>query len=89
MTTSNVAWERRGLLTLGAVMTLCPKRETTLIKRCVSKAKVPIRFHTANGPTRTENVANIHVRELDHNITPIRSRTKRLQFLQLVTGAWN
>ena len=41
-----------------------------MIKRYVSKAKVPITFHTANGPTRTENIANIHVRELDENITP-------------------
>jgi hypothetical protein len=49
---------------------LVSKRETGLIKRFVRKAKVPITFHTANGPTRTENVANIHVRELAENITP-------------------
>ena len=49
-------------------MILSP-RETALIKRFVSKAKVPITFHTANGPARTDNVA-MHVRELDENITP-------------------
>ena len=57
-------------MTLGAVYDLVSKRETTLIKRFVSKATFPITFHTANGPTRTENVANIYVRELDENITP-------------------
>ena len=50
-------------------MILSP-RETALIKRFVSKAKVPIPFHTANGPTRIDNIANIHVRELDEHITP-------------------
>ena len=49
-------------------MTSSP-RERGLIKRFVSKAKVPITFHTANGPTRTENVANTHVWELDENFT--------------------
>jgi hypothetical protein len=41
-----------------------------LIKRFVSKAKVPITLLTANPPTRTEHIANIHIRELDENITP-------------------
>ena len=29
-----------------------------------------ITFHTANGPTVTENVANVYVKDLDENITP-------------------
>ena len=48
---------------------LVSKREATLIKRFVSKAKVPITFHTAKGHTRTENIVNIHVRELDEIIS--------------------
>ena len=59
-----------------------------MIKRFVSKAKVPITFHTANGPTRTENIANIHVRELDENITPYVLK-KLLRFFLLVTDAWS
>jgi len=58
------------LVDTGCGYDLVSQRETGLIKRFVSKAKVPITFHTANGPTRTENIANIHVRELDENITP-------------------
>ena len=46
------------------------KRETALMKRFVSKANVPVTLHTANGPTRTDNIANMHVRQLDANITP-------------------
>ena len=61
---------REWLVDTGCGYDLVSKRETGLIKRFVSKAKVPITFHTANGPTRTDNVANIHVRELDENITP-------------------
>ena len=40
------------------------------MKRFVNKAKHTITFHTANGPTVTENVANIYAKELDENITP-------------------
>ena len=58
------------LVDTGCGYDLVSKRETPLIRRFVSKAKVPIMFHTANGPTRTENVANIYVKELDANITP-------------------
>ena len=58
------------LVDTGCGYDLVSKRETAMIKRFVSKAKVPITFHTANGPTRTENIANIHARELDENITP-------------------
>ena len=58
------------LVDTGCGYDLVSKRETTLIKRFVSKATVPITFHTANGPTRTDNVANIHGRELEYNITP-------------------
>ena len=46
------------------------QEKKALIKRFVHKAKAPITFHTANGPTRTDNVANIYVKELDENITP-------------------
>jgi hypothetical protein len=49
---------------------LVSKRETALIRRFVSKAKVPITFHTANRPPRTDNVAHFYVKELDENITP-------------------
>ena len=58
------------LVDTGCGYDIVSQRETALIKRFVSKAKVPITFHTANGPTRTENIAKIHVRELDGNITP-------------------
>ena len=40
------------------------------MKRFVEKARHKITFHTANGPTVTENVANVYVKELDENITP-------------------
>ena len=58
------------LVDTGCDYDIVSKRETALIKRFVSKAKVPITFHTAHGPTRTENNANIHARDLDDNITP-------------------
>ena len=58
------------LVDTGCGYDIVAKRETALIKRFVSKAKVPITFRTANGPTRTDNIANIHARELDENITP-------------------
>jgi hypothetical protein len=58
------------LVDTGCGYDLVSQNEIGLIKRFVSKAKVPITFHTANGPTRTENIASIHVRELDENITP-------------------
>ena len=46
------------LVDSGCGYDLVSKRETAMIKHVVSKAQVPITFHTANGPTRTENVAN-------------------------------
>ena len=58
------------LVDTGCGYDLVSKRKTGMIKRIVSKAKVPITFHTANGATRTENIASIHVRELDENIMP-------------------
>ena len=40
------------------------------MQRFINKAKHTITFHTANGPTVPENVANIHVKEVDEDITP-------------------
>ena len=70
LTLLSVAWLKLWLVDTGRGYDLVSKRETGMIKRFVNKAKVPITFHTANGPTRTENIANIHVRELYENITP-------------------
>ncbi|MFM7986351.1 MAG: hypothetical protein ACKPKO_44265, partial [Candidatus Fonsibacter sp.] len=39
-------------------------------KQFIHKAESPIVFHAANGKTTTNNVAWIHVHELDDNITP-------------------
>ena len=48
------------------------------MKRFVNKAKHTITFHTANGPTVTEKVANIYAKELDESITPyILNKTHR------------
>ena len=58
------------LVDTGCGYDLVSERETATIKRFVSNANIPSTFHTANGPTRTENVANIYVKELDENITP-------------------
>ena len=55
------------LVDTGCGYDLVYKRETALIKRFVNKAQVLVAFHTANGPTRTDNVANIYVKELDEN----------------------
>ena len=49
---------------------LVSKREVALMKRFVEKAKHTITFHTANGPTVTEDVANVYAKELDEHITP-------------------
>ena len=45
-------------------------REVSKLKCFISKAKCDITLHTANGATRTEDAANIYVKELDENITP-------------------
>ena len=58
------------LVDTGCGYDLVSQRETALINRFVNKAKVPITFHTASGPTRTDNVANSYVKELDDTITP-------------------
>ena len=46
------------------------KREVALMSSFISKAKHTITFHAANGSTVTENVASIHVKELDEGISP-------------------
>ena len=58
------------LVDTGCGYDIVSKREVGLTKRFVHKAKNTITFHTANGLTVTENVANIYVHELDENITP-------------------
>ena len=58
------------LVDTGCGYDLVSKREVVLMKRCVEKAKHTITFHTANGPTVTEDVANVYVKELDERITP-------------------
>ena len=58
------------LVDTGCGYDIVSKREVALIKRFVNKAKLTITFHTANGPTVTENMAYIYVKELDENITP-------------------
>ena len=76
------------LVDTGCVYDRVSRREPALIKRFVNKAKVPITFRTANGPTRTANVANIYVKELDDNITPYVVENTH-QFLLLATDALN
>ena len=58
------------LVNTGCGYDLVSKREVALMKRFVEKAMHTITFHTANGPTVTENVANVYVKDLDENITP-------------------
>ena len=47
-----------------------PRKRLLLIKRFCEQSNPPITFHTANGPTRTEHVANIYVQELEEIIIP-------------------
>ena len=58
------------LVDTGCGYDLVSKREVALMKRFEEKAGRTITFHTANGPTVTEDVANVYVKELDENITP-------------------
>ena len=58
------------LVDTGCGYDLVSKREVALMKRFAIKAKHTITFHTANGPTVTENVANVYVKELSENIAP-------------------
>ena len=57
------------LVDTGCGYDLASKREVALMKTFVEKAKHTITFHTANGPTVTEDVADVYVQELDENIT--------------------
>ena len=57
------------LVDTGCGYDLASKREVALMKTFVEKAKHTITFHTANGPTVTEDVADVYVKELDENIT--------------------
>ena len=61
------------LLDTGCGYDIVSKREVALMKRFVDKARHTITFHTANGPTVTENVATVYVKELDGNTTPLHS----------------
>ena len=47
------------LVDTGCGYDLVSKREVALMKRFVEKAKHTITFHTANGPTVTEDAANV------------------------------
>ena len=53
------------LVDTGCGYDLVSKREVALMTRFVEKAKHTSTFHTANGPTVTEDVANVYVKELD------------------------
>ena len=59
------------LVDTGCGYDLVSKREVALMKICVEKAKHTITFHTANGPTVTEDVANVYMQELDETLPPI------------------
>ena len=69
------------LVDTGCGYDLVSKREVALMKRFVEKATHTITFHTVNGPTVTEDVANVYVKELDENITPTFS-TNHHRFLR-------
>ena len=58
------------LVDAGCGYALVSKREVALMKRFVETARRTITFHTANGPTVTEDVANVYVEDLDESITP-------------------
>ena len=58
------------LVDTGCGYDLVSMREVALMKRFVEKARHTITFRTANGPTVTEDVANVYVKELDEHITP-------------------
>ena len=51
------------LVDTGCGYDLVSKREVALMKRFVEKARRTIIFHTANGPTVTEDVANVYLKE--------------------------
>ena len=73
------------LVVTGCGYDLVSKRETGMIKRFVSKAKVPITLHTASGPTRTNNIANMC--ESWMRTSPPAFSKILLRFLLLVTDA--
>ena len=52
------------LVDTGCGYDLVSKREVALMKRFEEKAGRTITFHTANGLTVTEDVANVYVKEL-------------------------
>ena len=58
------------LVDTGCGYDIVPKREVALMKRFVKLAKHTITFHSANGPTVTEYVANVYADELDEHISP-------------------
>ena len=58
------------LIDTGSGYDLFSKRGVALMTRFINKTKHTITVPTANGPTVTENVANIHVKEVDEDITP-------------------
>ena len=66
----DLGYAKCGLVKMWRVDTGCgydlvSKREVALMRRFIGKAKHAITFYTANGPTITEDVANIYVHELD------------------------
>ena len=52
------------LVDTGCEYDLVSKREVALMNHLINKAKHTITLHTANGPTVTDNVAEIHVKWL-------------------------
>ena len=58
------------LIDTGCGYDLVSQRAVALMQRFINNAKRTITFLYSNGPTVTEYVANIHVKELDEGITP-------------------
>ncbi|MFM7990454.1 MAG: hypothetical protein ACKPKO_65165, partial [Candidatus Fonsibacter sp.] len=61
---------REWLIDTGCGHDLLYKHEVAPYKDFFQKAKSPVVFHTANGSTTANNVARIHVTDLNENITP-------------------
>ncbi|MFM7988610.1 MAG: hypothetical protein ACKPKO_55790, partial [Candidatus Fonsibacter sp.] len=58
------------LIDTGCGQDLLSKKDVANYRKFIRKADPPTVFHTANGKTITNNLAWIHVHELDENITP-------------------
>ena len=61
---------KRWLVDSGCWHDLLSRNEVPERGECIRKAKIPITFDTANGSTRTTEVADIYVKELNAEISP-------------------